>query len=850
MALRRERPSRQKKSPAPSPGVDDVFARPLAEAPRDNDLIDPLFDAAAASGPVPLDLHPPDVLHSRPSWLSHSRLHSLQRILLATIVGVAGIFVYTAIVRIKSARTSPVVSAPSPAPEARPQQTPIAPAAKAPAQAKEPPAGRDKDESSLPLLEPLSLQMAEKSYRGGDFSHAFTMYDKLYRRLPATEQNQPVRDFLLLRMALCHKNDGNAQQADTMFRTVALSRLPILRAIARYHQSMILIERQRYLEAATRAYQTIALIEVANSDAAWSAAVRRQCYFLVAEALTRNLLSLEDADAGLPHDLWSGNPEIDPFADLEEAELRTVLDAGRDVLDQATLAPQIRAVAGKNMPQRWSVTCNGASLEEVLARVAGNARINVQWIDSGQVTPGEEVGRRRPVYLHLTSATAQEIVTTAAGSVGLLARMDGRGNVSVVDPSFYASLAEHTQLLAEESVSLWQRFLAGAGDDPRAPNAHFALALVHGARERFDEAIAEYRLVANGAAKHALAPYALLYSGKMKIKLRDYLGAHEDLKLLIELYPDAEFSDQACLELADATMKAALYEEAGGLYTRVFNKGLSQGSQIESALGAGRCYYEMHDHELAARWLNRYIAIAQDQDRPEFHGACLLLGKTYLALGSLPQAQTALNLALRGELSREQHVETISTLVRTYIEQGLFVEALNLLETTQAWQLSQQETIDLLLLRVRVLRSIGLVDKAIALLGEEQPFLPGPQFKGAVALELAQCQAANGQTTQAIETLSNALAIVEPGELAQQIGVQLATLYLRAHQPERAISVCAKLLSDAAQPQREPLLKLEAQAYREQKEYGRAVAVLLTSASDRMQSKPADSTTPNEQKQQ
>ncbi len=33
--------------------------------------------------------------------------------------------------------------------------------------------------------------------------------------------------------------------ADSMFRTVSLSRLPLLRALARYHQSSTLIEREQ-----------------------------------------------------------------------------------------------------------------------------------------------------------------------------------------------------------------------------------------------------------------------------------------------------------------------------------------------------------------------------------------------------------------------------------------------------------------------------------------------------------------------------------------------------------------------------------------------------------------------------
>ena len=137
---------------------------------------------------------------------------------------------------------------------------------------------------ALPSPEPLSLQLADKLYLHRDFEHALVMYDKLYRRLPATEENQPLRDFLLLRMALCSKNSGNVAQADSLLRTVSLSRLPILRALARYHQSTTLMSRQRYLEATAKAYQTIALIEVANHDKKWVSAVQQQCGFLAAEA--------------------------------------------------------------------------------------------------------------------------------------------------------------------------------------------------------------------------------------------------------------------------------------------------------------------------------------------------------------------------------------------------------------------------------------------------------------------------------------------------------------------------------------------------------------------------------------
>jgi tetratricopeptide (TPR) repeat protein len=857
MAMKRERPNRQKKTqaeassaqtpPVPAPAAGELFGESTPGGPQYGDFFDPLFASASDPAWSNLDGASSTVLRPRRSWLPQTHLSGLQGILLVGIVCVAGFLAYTALQ--KAGPMPTVEQAPPPAPA--PQQHPMDQSPQGPLVAKEEPAVREPAEASTARLEPLSLRIAETLYHNRDYDNAFVTYDKLYRRLPATEQNQPVRDFLLLRMALCSRNGGSVQQADGLFRTAALSRLPILRAIARYYQSITLIDRQRYLEEAARAYQTIALIEVVDADATWSAAVQRQCYFLVAEALTRNLLSLHDADGGMPAELWSGHPAIDPFVNPDEEPLKVLLNSGREALEQAMLSPQIRPIDGEGATPRWSVTCNGEPLEELLARVAGNARINVRWIDNGQTALDEEAGRKRPVHLHLTSATAQQIVTVAAGSVGLLARFDEEGNVSVLDPSYYSSLAEHTKLLTEESTSLWQQFLLGGEEDQRVANGHFALALLHAARDQVDEAVAEYKLVANRFSKHPLAPHALLRSGRLKVKLRDYMGAHEDFKQLIDLYPDGEFSDQACLELADTSMKAALHEEAADLYRKVFNMGLSRESQVESALGAGRCFYEMRDYEAAAQRLNRYIGLARDQNRAEFHGACLLLGKTYLALGNPQQAQVALNLALRGELSAQQHVETTSALVRTYVEQGLYVDALNLLEGTQAWQLSQQETVELLLLRAQVLRSIGLVEKAIAALEEKSALLPNPEFKGAVALELAECHAAKGDLPAATETLGKAFAAVGPGDLAQQIGGRLAEFCLQANQPEQVISVCSQLLNHAAGTQRERLLSLQAEAYRRQREYGRAVAALLSRHNSGVEPKSADPrVTPGAQGQQ
>jgi tetratricopeptide (TPR) repeat protein len=833
---------------APASSDGEVFETPFDPEPVPSDPFEPLAEFGPGAGAAdarswtqvvpankrPLS-HPSRSLGAMLHMWDPGRLSRVQKIL------VAGIFLNALAILY-------VLLVPGPAPVTADQAAPVSspagdqtppPPAQTRQTAQEP---ADVSPSSLPILadspreaprlgllpgpEPLSLQLADRLYLRRDFEHAQAMYDKLHRRLPATEDNQPLRDFLLLRMALCGKNNGNVAPADTLLRTVSLSKLPILRALARYHQSTMLLSRRRYLEATAKAYQTVALIEVAAHDKKWTAAVQRQCGFLAAEAMTRNLLSLSDADANLPRELWGEHPDIDPFVDMDEPQLRVFLASGVDQLEAAVLSPQIRPIQDKTAVPRWSVISNGAPIEELLARLAANTGVNIRWAGPAQAATEDNV-RARPVHLYFTSATTAQVVTTAAGSVGLIARAQDQGGLQVLDPTSYSSLADHTNLLAEEAITLWQRFLLAAESDPRAANAHFALALLQAARGQFDQAAAEYKLVANRFAMHALAPHALLQSGLLKVRLRDYTGAHTDLKQLVELYPETELADRACLHLADATMKAGLYDEAGGWYRKVYNLGLSVAAQTESAWGAGRCFYETGRYEEAAEWLNRYLALARDRSRPPFSAACLLLGQACLALHQPSQAQAALRLALRGELSHQQHVQTITVLVKTYLEQGLFLEALGVLENTGGWQLSQPEAVELALLRAQALRSIGLAEKAIGLLQEKSQYLPNPELQAKVTLELARCQIAGDNLEAARKALGPVFETVAPGPLAEQIGRELALVCLRLGQTAQAVEVCSLLLERTAASERPALLGLLADAYRKQGKLDQAMTATL-----------------------
>jgi tetratricopeptide (TPR) repeat protein len=354
-------------------------------------------------------------------------------------------------------------------------------------------------------------------------------------------------------------------------------------------------------------------------------------------------------------------------------------------------------------------------------------------------------------------------------------------------------------MLCQEAVSLWQRFLLTSVGSDLIVNAHFALGLLKAQKGQLPDALAEYKLVANRFSQTSFAPYALLHSSRLKVMLRDYTGAREDLKQLTELYPDSEFSDQACLYLADATMKAGLFDEWVRLFCKAYNLGFSAQSKIASALGAGRCFYEQKDYAAAAEWLSRFISLAKDVASADFNLACFLLGKTYLALGKPERASDALEYALAGRLPRQEYIEAVSALVDARTQQGHFIEALEALERAQPWQFSQKESVEMSLLKTKVLRSMGLSDKAILVLADRAEYLLDTQLKAKVLYELAKCHIAEQDLELAHRRLTEVLVLIEPGPNALEVGCELAEVCLRLGQNSQVVSICSQLLDFTAE---------------------------------------------------
>ena len=701
-------------------------------------------------------------------------------------------------------------------------------------------------ESVSPSTEPVSLKTAQDLHLQKEYEKAYVVYDRLYQSLPDGPEEELMKDFLQLKMALCLRALSNTKnpvsnsasandsdQADQLFRTLLQSRSPVVRMLANYYMGFDELQKNHYLKAQTRAYQTIALMDAVDYDNAWISSLRPDCHFLVAESLTRHILSLRDADKDLPGRFWSTAIESDPFTNLNETQIRSLLSSGLEKFNKSLLGPQIQKLQHLGTPSRWSAICQGASIDELLARFAANANLNIAWNFCS--TPDSKVEndavRNRLTNLYLPEATTQQFIKVAAGHVGLLARINGSGIVNIFNPADYSSLSEHIALLSQEAISLWQIFLSVFHSDRRAPNAHFALALLQAQNDRIPQATAEYKLVANRYAHSSLAPHALLQSSKLKTNLRDFPGARQDLKQLVEQYPDSELSGRACLYLADATMKAGLPHEAARLYSKVYHLGLSLESQVASAFGAGRCFYQQKNFEESAKWMTRYINLDRNNKSKNLYLACFLLGKSNQALGKIEQACDALKAALAGPqemLTTQENVEIISALVEAKISQANFIEALQILENTGPRQFSDQESIRLLLLKSRVLRALGLVDDAITSIGDRAEYTLDPQAKVRVSFELAKCHLAKENLEPAREELTKILTFIEPGPLSHEIALELADVCLKLDQNSQTISICSQLLDLGPSEQiKQKALNILAEAHRRQKNYDKAALALM-----------------------
>ncbi|MFC1676883.1 hypothetical protein ACFL3G_07470 [Planctomycetota bacterium] len=753
------------------------------------------------------------------------RISLLQAALLAGIVLIAVLMVY-AIVKPSSVILSEAPSAPlanqtyptSPNPIA---QQPVQQVAQRPIEQAIYPSPRP--EPVLDPRQPLSLEIAQEYYLQADYDKAYAVYDQLSQNLSTNVREEPVRDFLHLQMALCLKETGALSQADSLLKTVSRSRSLGVKIAANYYRSLVDIQKERYLGARTRAYRVLALIESIDVDAKWAQQIQRDSFFIAAESITRMVLSLSDSDKDLPEELWRNpNANQDMLATLNESQLRIFLNSGTEQLNEASLSPKIKKVDTESS-SRFSVVCDGASIEELMARFASNASLDVHW----SLEQGRAGILKRPVSIYLPAAMKEQAVSVAAGCVGLLAQLDEKGVVTVSDLDEYSYVSQYTSLLNAEASSLWQKFLLTYHNDPQIANIHFALGLLHSQKGRVDKAIAEYKLVANRFSKTSLAQFALFNSSKLKNSLLDHTGAHRDLKQLVEQYPDSEIIGQAYLDLADTMALMDVKAEAARLYRKIYNLNLSDEFQGIASLGAGRCFYEIGDFDSATKWLSKHILMEKDRQSKNLYSAYYLLGKTNLASGNIETACNAFQNALDGQLSKDEYCLNISSLVDAYLLQDNYVQALQVLEDAHSSWFSQKESIEIFLLKSKAFRGMGLVDNAIAMLGERSEYIKDSQLKAKIVCELSDCYIDKGKPELAHKKLSEILISAEPGPWTHKVALKLADVYMKSGNYKQVESVCSQLLDLKPSGQiKRKALEMLAISYNQQQNYDKAALAL------------------------
>ncbi len=694
---------------------------------------------------------------------------------------------------------------------------------------------KQEEEIKLSQERPVSLDVAKTFYLQKEYKMAYQVYEKLYQELPESEEL--VRDYLRFQMALCSESNREYEQAYNLLALVAESRSPVIRIMANYRLSLIEIQRKRYLRARTRVYKALALLKSVDLNDDWELAFECDCNYLVSQCLTRYILSLNDTGVDIPDDFWSQTASFsDPLENQKEKDLKTFLESGIDQLYQGLLEPKIKQQENQGVFSRWSVTCFGAPLEEFLSKLASSAGFDIQWVsevgtDSGVESEGYII-RQRPVSLYISSAASEQIMLIAAGCAELLAiKQEGTSEEKylIYNPSNYLSLNEHVKLLSQHAISLWQKFMLTFHADQRLGNVHFAMGLLQTLTDQKNEAIAEYKLVANRFSQISLAPYALLKSSDLKSEIRDYQGAREDLRQLIEQYPDTQIYRDAYLRLADVTSQAGQYIEAAQMFSRVYNFELSEESKMQATLGAAKCFYQAKVYEDAEIWFNMYINMSGEKKKDELYSAYFLLGKTYLELKKYEQACNAFQFAITEQSSREQYIEGIKALVQGFIEKEDFVKALDALENTRSVSLSQQQYVEMLIQRSTIYRNLGLLETAVELLKDRSDFITDTQLNAQISFELANCYLANNDLEKGRSSLSEVLRIAEPGELSQKAAKKMAQVCLELGYNSQAVSVCRQLLdTDISNNLKSEVKTLLAQALNNEKKYEEAALVLST----------------------
>jgi len=663
--------------------------------------------------------------------------------------------------------------------------------------------------AAQPRSEPVSWKLAQAAYDAGHFALAERRYRRLVELAAATPGNTAVRDFFRFRVGHCLARSGRLEEARTLLGQVAASDAPVVRAAANYDLAVLDFLAGDYLPARVRAYRAMAALESMQV----AVPLRRDCDYVITRAMTAKVLGFHERPLKVPLDeRWT---ETDIFSGAEEKPLRRLLEDGRGAPEEALLGARVSRVAAGGLVQRYAVACNQAPLDELLQRLGVETGMGVRW---AAVAPR---ARQRTITAAFRAAGPQRICEIAAGMAGLVARFTGE-EVILHDPRACPTLAEQRDLLHDEAISAWRRFFLRNPNDARRPLGHYALAALHGCAGETLEAMKEYQLIATRFPKSSVAGLALLRGARLRIRLRDYVGARSDLMELLNLYPNCESLDEVYLYLGQASLNAGLLEEAISVFRKLYYLDLSLLSRKQGCLGAAEAFSRMGDPKEACRWLERYFRLPELAPGPEAAEAYLMLGRSLAALGRLPAATKALSCALTAKPTPRQRTRGMLRLALIHRDRRRFVRALGALNQIDPPAMTAAQRAEYLLTTARVYRSMGLADKALVLLRRELPSIREESTMISIGLEMVACHMDEDDLASARALLGELLPKMAAGAKAIEAACDLAEVCLADGRAPQAISICREIYPSAGAEARQRILDILGRAHVQRKDYDRA----------------------------
>ncbi|MCK4625677.1 MAG: hypothetical protein KAV00_10230, partial [Phycisphaerae bacterium] len=280
----------------------------------------------------------------------------------------------------------------------------------------------------------VSWKQARDAFAKKDYASALGQYLPLSGLANKSPRGELMYDFFQLRIGQCFIHLNKATHAEKPLITASQSESPAVRAAANYRLAVLSERNGRHLQARMKAYMAASSFAALSADCS---SAKTDCEFLIARVLTRKALSFYGMDHLVS---WSDTRWTDPFAGLDETDLRKLLSEGVGESADAMLGAKIRRVDEKRPVLRWTATCLQTSISDLLSRFATKAKIDLHWVLVNKPV------RNRPVSLHFRRVTGQRLCELACGSVGLVARFTGEA-IIVHNPTAGKSMNRQRDLL-------------------------------------------------------------------------------------------------------------------------------------------------------------------------------------------------------------------------------------------------------------------------------------------------------------------------------------------------------------------------------------------------------------------